>query len=480
MAKIQTSHSGEFKDRGCCVLPPVFPSDVFSPTVRDVIAETAKAYAVPFEVPATAVLVLAGACIGRTRGICIKAGWVEFPNLFVALVGVSGTGKSPATDFIFRPVHAKEFEWHQEYLNAQEEEDNSANRQQLLVDDSTVEALSEALSANPRGILWHRDELSGLLLSLDRYGGKSGSTKTRLMSSYNSGPWKVTRIGERRNHYIRHATLGIFGTIIPQALPRIFSGYDTATGFLSRFLILRVPGDSPPSWTDETVTQKGALIWEWIIEELLHFQFHMNQPNIIGVCPDAKRAYTLWYDGLKDNRWTDSQSHHYYNSVIAKLRAQCLRIALILHCISNVGTKESELAPVTAETMHSAIRLSNFLLEQQRRIYALINSAQDVILSPVQISVARAIVTLEGSIENGFLSTDSISKAVNNGVDAKFRMNARAIGKIATSLDLSRHRLGAGKRGCRITPDDMTSLKNMLQGCHLSHQEAKIKSWVTI
>ena len=227
-----------------------------------------------------------------------------------------------------------------------------------------------------------------------------------------------------------------------------------------------MPGDSPPSWTDETVTQKGALIWEWIIEELLHFQFHMNQPNIIGVCPDAKRAYTLWYDGLKDNRWTDSQSHHYYNSVIAKLRAQCLRIALILHCISNVGTKESELAPVTAETMHSAIRLCDFFLEQQQQIHALINSAQDVILSPVQIAVARAIVDLETSIKSGFLSTDSISKCVNKGVDAKFKINTRAIGKIATSLDLSRHRVGGGKRGYLITPDDIASLKNMLQGCH--------------
>ena len=167
--RVKTRHCSEFKGSDCWIPPPVFPVDVFPPTIRDVIAEIAKAYAVPFEVPATAVLVLAGACIGRTRGIRIKAWWVEFANLYVALVGGSGTGKSPATDFIFRPVHAKELEWHQEYLNAEEEEDNSAIRKQLLVDDSTLEALSEALSANPRGILWHRDELSGLLLSLDRY-----------------------------------------------------------------------------------------------------------------------------------------------------------------------------------------------------------------------------------------------------------------------------------------------------------------------
>jgi len=77
--------------------------------------------------------------------------------------------------------------------------------------------LTDALVANPRGSLRKRDELAGLILELDKYTGKDGGTKSRLMSSYDSGPWKVNRREASQQAYIPHATLSILGTIQPKA-----------------------------------------------------------------------------------------------------------------------------------------------------------------------------------------------------------------------------------------------------------------------
>ena len=197
--------------------PPPVPIEAFPPLLQDIRYEAAQAFVVPLEVPVCAVLALASACIGRVRGIIIKEGWAPHANLYLALVGESGTGKSPCANAILKSVFRVDHEMHQEWRKAcddyqlEQERYREAlkqyrkgevddpgpapekpKRRQVLADDATVESLTDALADNPRGILWLRDELAGLLLDLDKYSGEKGSTKTRLMSAYDSNPWKTS------------------------------------------------------------------------------------------------------------------------------------------------------------------------------------------------------------------------------------------------------------------------------------------------
>ena len=41
-----------------------------------------------------------------------------------------------------------------------------------ILRDSTTQALGTILAGNPRGVLWYRDELAGLLSDLGRYDNK--------------------------------------------------------------------------------------------------------------------------------------------------------------------------------------------------------------------------------------------------------------------------------------------------------------------
>jgi hypothetical protein len=267
----------------------VFPIEAFHETYQQALIEISRAYSVPASVPGCAFLSMAGACIGRTRGIVVKQGWEEHANLWVVLVGESGTGKSPATREIQGPILDIEEIRHQEFQDKEkayqfelEQRRNTPKGErsllepppeppvwkQLYVDDSTIESVSDALAGNPRGVLWNRDELAGLILDMDKY-TKNWGTKQRLMSAYGSEAWKTNRVS--KHIFIRHACLSIFGTIQPGAMPAIFSDMDAATGFLPRFTFVKVEQEGPALWADETVSGRAKETLKKTYEHLLNF-----------------------------------------------------------------------------------------------------------------------------------------------------------------------------------------------------------------
>lgn len=314
-------------------VPPTFPIDVFPTIYQQALREVQESYAVPMEVPACALLSVAGTCIGRTRGVLIKRGWIEHANLWLAIVGASGIGKSPAVRAIYRPIFETEKKWFAAYQDAYKQYRYEIEQRQvcqkkergqlppppdppvwnqLFVDDATTEALTDALAANPRGILWNRDELSGLILELDKYTGKDGGTKSRLMSAYDSGVWKVNRRDSSKKALIPNATISIFGTIQPKALPTIFSNLDAATGFLPRFIFVNAVRETPPLWTDKTVSEGAAQDLSLLVEGLLKFELNeAGEPLIIGVNREAQAIYHAWFNDKVMAPWRNTEAEIY-------------------------------------------------------------------------------------------------------------------------------------------------------------------------
>ena len=63
-----------------------------------------------------------------------------------------------------------------------------------IVSDTTVEALAPLLLANPRGLLFAREELAGWIGSFDRYaGGKGGADSAHWLSMHSGEPIIVDR-----------------------------------------------------------------------------------------------------------------------------------------------------------------------------------------------------------------------------------------------------------------------------------------------
>lgn len=482
-------HSSEQPDY--LPLPPSFPLEVFPPALRHVVEEVAGAHGVPVEIPACVLLITAGGCIGRVRGLRIKGHWVEHANMWLAIVGMSGLGKSPATRTIQSPLVAIERDMWGAYREESEvyerlmDEYHRANRKergdippkpippvwhQVTVDDTTTEALAVALNNNPRGILWNRDELSGLILDLDKYSGKEGGTKARLMSSYDSGPWKMNRRDKGKQLFIPHACLSIYGTIQPRALPAIFSQRDADTGFLPRFLFVGISRETPALWTEIEVSHASLKVLRRLYDGLLALTFHEGKeeedasPGVIGVTPGAKEVYIPWFNEQAVLPWLDHNAAD-YQAVLAKLQGQALRVALILHCLWALMEGTDEMSPVTAETMQRAVILANFFRDHQKRAWQYLTKGGGVQdLNPTQLRVAAAILSLEGEIQSGVLATERITVVVNGGVDERFHLSTKSVGKLVSSLGLLEGSpLDKNKRGWRITPEDLDKFKNIFR-----------------
>ncbi|MGO9021404.1 MAG: DUF3987 domain-containing protein [Syntrophobacteraceae bacterium] len=464
---------GHSKGRILLPAPPLFPIEVFPSGIQQLFKKVASAFVVPVEIPIGATLALAGSCIGGARAICIKYGYLQHGNLYIVDVGRSGVGKTPATNAILNHAFKYEEEWTAEYndelaaMEAAKEEGESTpdrpRRRQLIVEDTSLEALSDAFAANPRGILLHRDELSGMLLDPDKYNSKNGDMKARLMSAYDSQPWKVNRV-MGRNHLIPHATLSLYGSAQPRILSDLFSNRDSATGFLPRFIFLRADREMPPVWSDDVIDDGMMSSLRNMTRTFLDYSFDdEGNPLVISVSNRAKRRYIEWFNEQATEPWRELDNA-VYEALLAKLRGQCLRLCLILHCMEAVENGVSELQLVTEETMLKAIRTADCIKVHQMQVWqCVVNRTPVDEILPLQRGVVRAILDLQDEIRNGMLPTARIAAKVNEGVDEKYHASTMSVGKTTASLGFTaRHLPGETTRGISITPDDIARLKPLI------------------
>jgi hypothetical protein len=179
-----------------------FPVDALPEPIRGFVDAGARAIGCDPSYLALPLLAAMAAAIGNTRRLELKRGWSAPPILWGAIVGESGTSKTPAFRLVMQPVrerqrkalerHAEEMKkyeadlarWEKD-MAAWKRDKNAASDppeksdppqpERFLVSDTTVEALAPILLANPRGLLLARDELAGWIGSFDRYAGKGGA-----------------------------------------------------------------------------------------------------------------------------------------------------------------------------------------------------------------------------------------------------------------------------------------------------------------
>src|SRR6185369_16677812 len=197
---------------------PEFPLDLLAPADAW-IALAAESASVPADYIAGPLLAAFAALIGNARVVSPWEGWDEPFVLNVGLVGDPSSGKSPAMDRVLgrlRDVELSRGEgfgdeqrewlakaeaarlrkerWQADVASAVEEgrsapplpvdaeEPDQPQPPRIVVNDATMEALTRILSGSPRGLLWVRDELSGLIESLGNY--NKGGERAFLIQAY--------------------------------------------------------------------------------------------------------------------------------------------------------------------------------------------------------------------------------------------------------------------------------------------------------
>ena len=219
------------------------------------IAAEAAARGCPRDYVAAGLIAAASAWCGNARHVAATATWTEPPHLWLALIGLPSTGKTPA----LRPMieasraierdaepawqadaaeHATlavgagaiEKQWRAAVAKATKEGEPlpkrppgadappAPPRPRVLVMDSTTEELQHLLSEQHRGLLYMRDELAGWLGNHDRYGGHGGD-RAFFLEAWNGAAYVADRVKYRGQPVrIACAALAILGGMQPDRL----------------------------------------------------------------------------------------------------------------------------------------------------------------------------------------------------------------------------------------------------------------------
>ncbi len=379
-----------------------FPVDALPDPIRGFVSSGEKAIGCDLCYLALPLLTSLGAAIGNTRRLELKRGWAAPAIIWGAMVGESGTAKTPAFRLVMRPVRErqrkallryeeeiKQFEvdmarWEKEMTawkrdkNATEEppeKPEPPHAERFIVADTTVEALAPILLANPRGVLLGRDELNGSMGSFDRYAGKGGADAANWLSMVNAESINVDKkTGIPRTVYVPHAALCVCGGIQPTILQRALGTEHRESGLAAR-LLLTCPPRKPKQWTEADIDP----VAEAELVDLFDLQPFVTEegearPLLVRLTPEAHKTWTTYY-----NRHADEQADLTgdLSAAWSKLEEYAARLALVIH-FTRWAANDPTLADVERvdlASMSAAIRLTEWFKHEARRVYAILDES---------------------------------------------------------------------------------------------------------
>ncbi len=400
--------------------------EAFEPTLlpesfREWNEDIAERMQCPIDFPAVASMIVLAGIVGRKVGIRPKRhdDWLVIPNLWGAVIGRPGIMKTPALNEPLNVPKRLEIAAKQAFdrqrneretlllvagatrksreddlkkvarADAQKAKQIAAEiialkdvpepvRRRYLVNDGTVEKLGEILNQNPNGVTIFRDELTGLLRSLDKE-GQEGARGFYLTAWNGDSRYTYDRIG-RGTLDIAAACVSLIGGIQPgplgEYLRAAVKGGAGDDGLLQRFQLMVWP-ETSKSWRNvdrfpnsaakqrayETYERLDALDVAGIGTELAESD---SQP-FLKFDSDAQDVFDEWREKLELRLRSDGE-HPAVESHLSKYRSLVPSLALLIHLAD-----EPDGGPVSATATLKAVAWASYLESHARRIYGAVS-----------------------------------------------------------------------------------------------------------
>jgi hypothetical protein len=375
-----------------------FPLSTIPNPLHDYVIAASEASGSPDVYIVLPLLTAIASLLGNCRRIELKKGWREPPVLWTAMVGDSGTLKTPALKAALSPLwsiqdkarrryvaaHADYKQAHEQHAKAYaawkkmtsgpppiEPQEPAAPR--YVCSDVTTEALAVLLEKNPRGILMFRDELAGWFKSYDSYRQGRGGDCEKWLEMFGANPLFIDRKGlDKPTIYVPNAAVCITGGIQPAVLKRVLSGDNFENGLAARFLLVHPP-PVKRKWHEAELDPSLAEAIQTLMNELLKLTFdpsadQQHQPVSIGLDDEAK---VRWIDFFNENAAEmERATDHRLRAFLSKLEGYTARITLVLHCVESVNPQVFNMGRVQAHTVDAAVALAKWFSYEVRRIYA--------------------------------------------------------------------------------------------------------------
>jgi hypothetical protein len=320
--------------------------------------------------------------IGNRRRLVAKPGFVQPCCLWAAVVGLTGTMKSPgwgAADRIAddldqaleESTKGELAEWRAR-SNAEGDPGPKPAAEKLIVEDITIETVASTLEQNPNGLLVSMDELSVWFDLFTRYRKGGGSDVSRWLGMWEGRRLKVSRRASGEL-YIPRALVSVVGTIQPAILGRAVREEERESGFLSRLLLV-YPPTNQKRWTEREPSRPIREAVQGVANRL-----HQLDAADVPMDAEARALYAAYYDELGAAEWLELDEDR--RAALAKGPRLTMRLALIHHAV----TRLAEAGPfadgageaVGAESVEFGYCLAGWFLNELRRVYQVMAGGKD-------------------------------------------------------------------------------------------------------
>ncbi|WP_216915971.1 MULTISPECIES: DUF3987 domain-containing protein [unclassified Synechococcus] len=325
----------------------------------------------PYDDPAIALAFLAGqsglAKLG-TRICGNPLTGYEVPlNLYACIVGASGSKKSPLQRLLVeapsKPLRVELAAEHKRQVEAIREKNRGikpAEREQeprplrLQIQDYTGEALAAQLARQEEaglGLLVARDEIAGLLGTLNAYRGGRGGDEQQLLELYDGDAFASLRVTAGDRTYSR-CHLSIYGNTQPAVLADLAKGGDP-TGKWARFLFAPLPDRVAPLPTTISPEEREEVAAAWNTLQTISRHFYTLPCRVYQLDAEALAAFSQFEAACQRHQLDATLDPH--RAIHGKQAGKVLRVAGLLQLQRIVAGEEADAAPIGLPVLQRAM-----------------------------------------------------------------------------------------------------------------------------
>lgn len=383
-----------------------FPSHLLPEPVRDYIVSGSKAIGCDPAYLALPMLAALAVAIGNTRRISLKKTWSEPCVIWTAIVGRSGTHKSPAQEISLRVIktrqeqallahmgaikdHHVEMEIYErakaQWKKKKAQDDDpppekpvEPTAERIIVSDVTTEALAPLLQENPRGLLLVRDELAGWFGSFDQYRGGRGGDVAHWLEMHRAGSLTVDRKGgEPRTIYVPNSAVSITGGIQPETLKDAL-GRDYFENGLAARLLLSMPPIKKREWSEEEIDPALEQRLEETFGRLFSLEFRNLATREAELIPLSKAGKAVWVKFYNEHAREQMGLENDLFAVWSKLEGYAARFALVTHLVrwAEDDPTLADEGEVDERSVEAGIELARWFGDEAKRIYAMMSESE--------------------------------------------------------------------------------------------------------
>ena len=368
----------------------IFPIDIYPKPIQSYIIDCHETLDSSIDYMGSTMLWLLSVIVGNSIQVEVKRGWVEPCNIWVAIVGKAGLGKSPSISNIIRPIQKinakkitdfiKDHKKFSEYEKLSKEEKKNVEEQhkpvksQFIANDITLEALVDLHEQSKNSVGVFKDELNGWFKDMNKY--REGSDLEFWLSTWSGKSVVVNRM-TRAGSFVDKPLIPVLGGIQPSILNTFYTDENKDNGFVDRML-LTFPALEIEMYNDNELSY-DALDWynnsmiafyEYIKRHCMVYDEDMEIiPYHAKFSSEAKKEWIRVFNEITIIQNSDDENE-YMKSMLPKQKSYIPRFALLIHIIECFTLERPihDMLLISKESMLKAEKLSKYFIAMAKKI----------------------------------------------------------------------------------------------------------------